>query len=112
MKSIRLVSIFFIRWILNSDCGLRPAFLCALTQFAVHPSDGPLGGYIRRHIHEPASFTEQEKHAAPLKALFGRQKSLILLAIGLMVISTAVNYMLNYIPTYATKTLHFGMGSL
>ncbi|HAK35045.1 MAG TPA: MFS transporter, partial [Pantoea sp.] len=29
-----------------------------------------------------------------------------LLAVGLMVISTAVNYMLNYVPTYATKTLH------
>jgi hypothetical protein len=34
----------------------------------------------------------------------GRQKALITLAIGLMVISTAINYMLNYIPTYATKT--------
>lgn len=67
---------------------------------------GPLGWYIRRNIHEPASFVQQEKHAAPLKALFGKQKSLITLAIGLMVISTAVNYMLNYIPTYATKTLH------
>lgn len=67
---------------------------------------GPLGIYIRRHVHEPASFTQQEKSAAPLKQLFGRQKELMLLAVGLMVISTAVNYMLNYVPTYATKTLH------
>ena len=33
---------------------------------------GPLGVYIRRHVHEPASFVAQEKHAAPLKTLFGR----------------------------------------
>ncbi|MBD9658841.1 MFS transporter [Pantoea sp. PNT03] len=67
---------------------------------------GPLGIYIRRHVHEPASFAEHKPEAAPLKSLFGRQKELMLLAIGLMVISTAVNYMLNYVPTYATKNLH------
>ncbi|UQY42783.1 MFS transporter [Erwinia sp. PK3-005] len=67
---------------------------------------GPLGLYIRRHVPEPASFTPQAKSSAPLKTLLGQQKELMLLAIGLMVISTAVNYMLNYIPTYATKSLH------
>ncbi|WP_313382605.1 MFS transporter [Pantoea sp.] len=67
---------------------------------------GPLGIYIRRHVHEPASFAQQAKTTAPLKQLFGQQKERMLLAIGLMVISTAVNYMLNYVPTYATKTLH------
>lgn len=67
---------------------------------------GPLGLYIRRHVPEPASFTPQAKSFAPLKTLLGQQKELMLLAIGLMVISTAVNYMLNYIPTYATKSLH------
>ncbi|MBY4887445.1 MFS transporter [Pantoea sp. DY-15] len=67
---------------------------------------GPLGIYIRRHVHEPASFAEHKPEAAPLRSLFGRQKELMLLAIGLMVISTAVNYMLNYVPTYATKNLH------
>lgn len=67
---------------------------------------GPLGIYIRRHVHESASFVAQTPDAAPLKRLLGRQKSLITLAIGLMVISTAVNYMLNYVPTYATQNLH------
>ncbi|MFG1172531.1 MFS transporter [Erwiniaceae bacterium CAU 1747] len=67
---------------------------------------GPVGLYIRRHVHEPASFVSQEKHTAPLKALMGQQKTLLLLAMGLMVISTGVNYMLNYVPTYATKNLH------
>ncbi|MEZ3500384.1 MFS transporter [Pantoea sp. KPR_PJ] len=67
---------------------------------------GPLGIYIRRHVHEAASFVQAERTEAPLNKLFGDQKALILLAVGLMVISTAVNYMLNYVPTYATKTLH------
>ncbi|WP_455819820.1 MFS transporter [Pseudomonas cerasi] len=67
---------------------------------------GPVGLYIRRHVHEPASFVSQPKSHAPLKDLMERQKILLLLAIGLMVISTGVNYMLNYVPTYATKTLH------
>ncbi|WNN42432.1 MULTISPECIES: MFS transporter [Winslowiella] len=68
---------------------------------------GPVGLYIRRHLHEPASFKpQQDKSRAPLKILAGRQKELLLLAIGLMVISTAINYMLNYVPTYATKNLH------
>ena len=67
---------------------------------------GPVGLYIRRHVHEPASFARAEKSAAPLKTLMGRQKNLLLLAMGLMVISTGVNYMLNYVPIYATKNLH------
>ncbi|MFS2225776.1 MFS transporter [Pantoea sp. B65] len=67
---------------------------------------GPVGLYIRRHLHEPANFKAAAKPAAPLKTLVGRQKELLLLAIGLMVISTAINYMLNYVPTYATKNLH------
>ncbi|CAH0143577.1 Proline/betaine transporter [Erwinia aphidicola] len=67
---------------------------------------GPVGLYIRRHVHEPASFVAQEKSHAPLKDLMSRQKTLLLLAMGLMVISTGVNYMLNYVPTYATKKLH------
>ncbi|WP_315708115.1 MFS transporter [Brenneria uluponensis] len=67
---------------------------------------GPVGLYIRRHIHEPDSFQQAEKNATPVKTIFTRQKSLFFTAIGLMVISTAINYMLNYVPTYATKTLH------
>lgn len=67
---------------------------------------GPVGLYIRRHVHEPASFIAQAKSATPLNDLMSHQKTLLLLAIGLMVISTGVNYMLNYVPTYATKTLH------
>ncbi|MDN8540172.1 MFS transporter [Erwinia sp. BC051422] len=67
---------------------------------------GPVGLYIRRHLHEPESFSRREKIRSPLRLLAGQQKSLMLLAIGLMIISTGINYMLNYVPTYATKSLH------
>ncbi|WP_380178217.1 MFS transporter [Kalamiella sp. sgz302252] len=67
---------------------------------------GPVGLYIRRHLHEPESFSQRQQVRSPLKLLAGQQKSLMLLAIGLMIISTGINYMLNYVPTYATKSLH------
>ncbi|SLM64086.1 MULTISPECIES: MFS transporter [Dickeya] len=71
---------------------------------------GPVGLYIRRHMHEPADFSQAQKTHTPVKTLFTRQKALLFTAIGLMVISTAINYMLNYVPTYATKTLHLPSG--
>ena len=67
---------------------------------------GPVGLYIRRHIKESESFSKAEKTASPLKEIVRSQKGLFFTAIGLMVVSTAINYMLNYVPTYATKTLH------
>lgn len=36
---------------------------------------GPVGLYIRRHVHEPASFVQQKKPEAPLKMLVGNQKT-------------------------------------
>ncbi len=67
---------------------------------------GPVGLYIRRHVHEPKAFKQAEKSRNPVRTLFTQQKRLLLIAIGLMVISTAVNYMLNYVPTWATRTLN------
>ncbi|TLV05548.1 MFS transporter [Klebsiella indica] len=66
---------------------------------------GPVGLWIRRHVHEPTAYARTAKTRHPVKLLFGSQKRLLALAIGLMVVSTAINYMLNYVPTWATKTL-------
>lgn len=66
---------------------------------------GPVGLWIRRHVHEPEAYVEIEKPRHPVKQLLGSQKRLLALAIGLMVVSTAINYMLNYVPTWATKSL-------
>lgn len=67
---------------------------------------GPVGLYIRRHVHEPEQSVQQRATHSPLKQLVSGQSHLLLLAVGLMVISTGINYMLNYVPTYATKNLH------
>lgn len=67
---------------------------------------GPVGLYIRRHVHEPEQSVKQRATESPLKQLVTRQRHLLVLAVGLMVISTGINYMLNYVPTYATKNLH------
>lgn len=66
---------------------------------------GPVGLYIRRYIDESSTFKTAEKSARPLVEIFYSQKSLFFIAVGLMMISTAINYMLQYVPTYATKTL-------
>jgi len=66
---------------------------------------GPIGLWIRRHLHESSAYTAAAKPRHPIKTLLGVQKKRIALAIGLMVVSTAVNYMLDYVPTWATTSL-------
>jgi len=67
---------------------------------------GPVGLYIRRNIQEPVHFTLKKTAHSPLKILIASQHKPLFLAIGLMVISTGINYMLNYIPAFATENLH------
>jgi MHS family proline/betaine transporter-like MFS transporter len=66
---------------------------------------GPIGLYIRRYIDEGAEFRTQARSAAPVRELFADQKLRVLLAIGVLAISTAVNYIVLYMPTYAIKQL-------
>lgn len=67
---------------------------------------GPVGFYIRRHLDEPAHVARAAGVASPTREVLSRQKGRVLLAIGCLAVSTAVNYMLLYMPTYAVKTLH------
>lgn len=67
---------------------------------------GPVGLYIRRYIDESPSFKQAKKTEKPLREIVLFQKRFFFIATGLMVVSTAINYMLNYVPTYATKTLN------
>ncbi|QOZ85523.1 MULTISPECIES: MFS transporter [Chromobacterium] len=66
---------------------------------------GPVGLYIRRHIDESPGFHQGLQDEQPLKNIFLRQKTWFFTAIGLMMVSTAINYVISYIPTYATQTL-------
>nr|WKF56202.1 Proline/betaine transporter [Paraburkholderia busanensis] len=67
---------------------------------------GPVGFYIRRYVDEGAEFAAEPKARTPLRDLFGTQKARMLIAVGSLIVSTAANYMILYMPTYAIKQLH------
>lgn len=65
---------------------------------------GPVGIYIRNHL-EDATAPPAQKRESPVREVFLRQKLPVILSIGALAISTAVNYLIIYMPTYAVKTL-------
>ena len=68
----------------------------------------PVGLYIRKHIDDtlPAG-KEGATPKAPVSELLAHSKGRILLAAGIMAVSTAASYlMILYMPTYAVKQLH------
>jgi MFS transporter, MHS family, proline/betaine transporter len=67
---------------------------------------GPAGLYIRSKVVETPSFAAAKPHAVPIRELLQRQPGQVVLALGASIVSNASYYLLLYIPTYATKTLH------
>jgi MHS family proline/betaine transporter-like MFS transporter len=66
---------------------------------------GPVGIYIRNHIDD-ATAPPAAKQQSPVQELLLRQKLRVLLALGALAVSTAVNYLIVYMPTYVVKTLN------
>jgi MFS family permease len=66
---------------------------------------GPVGIYIRNHL-EDATPPPAAKQDSPVREVFLRQKFRVMLGIGALAISTAVNYLIIYMPTYVVKTLN------
>jgi MHS family proline/betaine transporter-like MFS transporter len=66
---------------------------------------GPVGIYIRSHL-EDATAPPATKQGTPVREVFLRQKVRVMLGIGALAISTAVNYLIVYMPTYVVKTLN------
>jgi MFS transporter, MHS family, proline/betaine transporter len=66
---------------------------------------GPVGLYIRNYL-EDATAPPGEKISSPVTEVLLRQKLRVVLGIGALAISTAINYLILYIPTYAVKTLN------
>ncbi len=66
---------------------------------------GPVGIYIRSHV-EDATPPAAAKDDKPVQEVLLRQKLRTILAIGALAVSTAVNYLIIYMPTYVVKTLH------
>jgi MHS family proline/betaine transporter-like MFS transporter len=66
---------------------------------------GPIGLYIRRHIDESPEFERAELAKSPIRELLATQKERVLVSIGSLVLTTTANYMLLYMPTYASRQL-------
>ncbi|WP_321817189.1 MULTISPECIES: MFS transporter [unclassified Paraburkholderia] len=69
---------------------------------------GPVGLYLRRFIEDAEDFTQAARTESPVREVFAKQKRLVLTSIGLLTVSTAVNYLLQYVPTFAIRDLHLG----
>jgi MHS family proline/betaine transporter-like MFS transporter len=66
---------------------------------------GPVGIYIRNHLVD-ATAPPAAEQGSPVREVFLHQKLRVILSIGALAISTAVNYLIVYMPTYAVKTLN------
>ncbi|MFJ3958791.1 MFS transporter [Arthrobacter sp. NPDC090010] len=67
---------------------------------------GPAGYFIRKHVDEAPIIRESEKvEVSPMLDIFKTQKMGILIAAGALAISTALNYILQYLPTFGIKEL-------
>jgi MHS family proline/betaine transporter-like MFS transporter len=66
---------------------------------------GPVGMYIRRHVDETPEFERTETAASPIREVLATQKERLLVSIGSLVLTTTANYMLLYMPTYASRQL-------
>ena len=66
---------------------------------------GPVGIYIRNHLAD-ATAPPATKYGKPIRDVFLHQKLRVILGIGALAISTAVNYLIVYMPTYVVKTLN------
>lgn len=67
---------------------------------------GPVGLYLRRFLEDAPDFTEAVRTETPVGDVFRSQKRMVLVATGALAVSTSVNYLLQYLPTFAIRELH------
>ena len=65
---------------------------------------GPIGIYIRNHLEDATA--PPAARTSPVREVFLHQKLRVLLGIGALAISTAVNYLIIYMPTYVVKNFN------
>ena len=67
---------------------------------------GPIGYYIRRYVGEAGEFVKSaDLERAPVKEAFRDQKGRMLVAVGALAVSTAISYLITYMPTFAVREL-------
>lgn len=69
---------------------------------------GPVGLYIRRRVpesDESRALLGNGLKKTPVRTVLRSQKLAVLLTIGALAVTTCLNYLITYMPTYAIKTL-------
>ena len=66
---------------------------------------GPIGLYIRKHVAETPEFRTQGPAKAPIRQMFAEHWDRLLMCIGIVVLSTASQYIILYMPTYGIRQL-------
>ncbi|MGN6650046.1 MFS transporter [Trinickia sp.] len=66
---------------------------------------GPVGLYLRRFLEDAPEFTEAARTETPVSDVFRLQKRMVIVATGALAVSTSVNYLLQYLPTFAIREL-------
>ncbi|MBN6042262.1 MFS transporter [Amycolatopsis sp. 195334CR] len=67
---------------------------------------GPVGYYIRRYVDEsPAMREETGPSPSPIRSVFRHHWGGLLIAGGALVVSTALNFILQYLPTFGVEEL-------
>lgn len=99
---------YFLTTCLNDqqmfDWGWRVPFFFGLVL-------GPVGLYIRRTVDESPDFKECEPGSQPLREVLFSQKTLLMVGMGVLIVSTASNFMIKYMPSYAATTLNIPQSS-
>lgn len=67
---------------------------------------GPVGLYLRLFVQDGQVYTKARHTRTPIRDVFKWQKSMLLVSIGVLTVSTAVNHLIQYVPTFAMRELH------
>lgn len=87
-----------------ADWGWRVPFIFGLLL-------GPVGYYIRTTVDESPEMSKEAPESSPLRDVFANQKTLLLISIGVLIVSTASSFMIKYMPSYGVTNLHIAQSS-
>ncbi|MFE1932067.1 MFS transporter [Streptomyces sp. NPDC059474] len=69
-------------------------------------ADETVSHYIRRYVDEAGEFVKTaDLERAPVKETFRTQQDRMLVAMGALAVSTAISYLITYMPTFAVREL-------
>jgi MHS family proline/betaine transporter-like MFS transporter len=66
---------------------------------------GPVGYFVRRYVGESPALTTEPAPKSPVRTVFRDHWRGLLIAGGVLIVSTALNFILQYLPTFGIKEL-------